>query len=116
MDIAKCLKKSKFALGKFIEEYLQKRENIAVLILVVDIRHDPSSNDKFMYDYMVRMGKPFFVVANKADKIAVTKVNNAVNMSQEFLNPLHDITFLPFSAERKIYCDAIWTEIEKYVF
>ena len=113
---SKMSKEEQVKCGHFIEEYLQKRENIAVIILVVDIRHDPSEDDKSMYDYMVRTGKPFFVVANKADKIAVTKVDYEVSKIKEFLNPLHDISFFPFSSERKVYSDNVWEEIEKYIF
>ena len=68
-----------------------------------------------MYDYVIRSGLPFIIIANKADKIAVTKVNKAVEDLQNEVNPLMDATFLPFSAERKIYQDAVWEEIEKYI-
>ena len=67
-----------------------------------------------MYDYVVRSGKPCMIIANKADKIAVTKVDDAVHILQDELNPLHDFTFLPFSAERKIYTDTVWKNIEQY--
>ncbi len=114
MGIVKCLKKSKFDVGHFIEEYLQKREQIAVIILILDIRHKPSADDKAMYDYMIRAGKPFFVLVNKADKIAVTKVEGAKDEIREYLNPMHDIDFFAFSSEKKIYNDEIWVNIGKY--
>ena len=53
--------------------------------------------------------------SNKADKIAVTKVDNQVKNLQNELNPLKDFIFLPFSSERKIYADNVWNEIEKYI-
>ena len=109
-------KEEQIKCGHFIEEYLQKRENIAVIILVVDIRHNPSNDDKAMYDYMIRTNKPFFVVANKADKIAITKVDNEIKKIKEFLNPLHDLSFFPFSSERKIYSDNVWNELKNYIF
>lgn len=112
---SKMSKEEQIKCGKFIEEYLEKRSSIAVIVLVVDIRHCPSADDKFMYDYMVRTKKPFFVITNKADKIAITKVNSAVKEIQDFLNPLHDIPFYPFSAERKIYSDDVFKEIEKNI-
>ena len=52
---------------------------------------------------------------NKADKIAVTKVTLQVDFLQNELNPLKDLSFLPFSAERKIYTERAWEEIEKWV-
>ncbi len=113
---SKMSKEDQIKCGHFIEEYLQTRKNIAVILFVVDIRHNPSQDDVAMYDYMVRTGKPFFVICNKADKIAITKVNDEVTKIGEFLNPLHDISFFPFSSERKIYSEKIWSEIEKYIF
>ena len=52
------------------------------------------------------------VIASKADKIAVTKVNNAVDSIQSVLNPIRDFTFMPFSTERKIYTENAWNAIE----
>ena len=99
----------------FIDEYLHIRKNIALIILLIDIRHEPGTNDKMMYDYIIRSGLPFIVIANKADKIAVTKVDAAVNSIQSILNPIKDFSFLPFSAERKIYTDKTWQVIEQKI-
>jgi len=101
--------------GGFIEEYLSSRAEIALIIFVIDIRHDPTSDDKLMYDYIVNSGFPFMIIANKADKIAPTKVDARVQDLQNYLNPLKDITFLPFSSEKKIYNDFIWEEIQKHI-
>ena len=110
---SKMSKEEQIKCGKFIEEYLENRHCIAVVVFFIDIRHNPSLDDRFMYNYLIRTNKPFFVVANKADKIAPTKVIPTVAQIQDFLNPLHDIIFLPFSSEQKIYSDSIWQEIEK---
>ena len=55
------------------------------------------------------------IIANKADKIAVTKVDKQVEDLQSMLNPLKDLPFLPFSAERRIYTDAVWETIHHYL-
>lgn len=68
-----------------------------------------------MYDYIIRSELPFIVVANKADKIAVTKVDNAVSKLQKELNPIGDFTFLPFSSERKIYTENVWDHLNNYI-
>jgi len=68
-----------------------------------------------MYDYIINSGFPCIILASKADKIAVTKVDNAVKDLQNILNPLKDLTFLPFSAERRIYSETVWEEIEKFI-
>ena len=101
--------------NSFIDEYLHIRKNISLIILLIDIRHEPGANDKMMYDYIIRSGLPFIVLTNKADKIAITKVNSAVKDIQDVLNPIGDFTFLPFSAERKIYSEDVWKIIEENI-
>lgn len=110
---SKMSKKEQIKVGSFIEEYLTQCSNIALIIFLLDIRHKPTENDNLMYRYIIDSEKPCVVIANKADKIAITKVDNAVKALQDELNPLHDLTFLPFSSERKIYSEHVWKEIEK---
>ena len=99
--------------GECIEEYLFNRKEISLIIFLIDIRHSPTENDRLMYNYIISAGLPFIILANKADKIAVTKVDSAVEKLIEELNPLKDLTFLPYSSERRIYADEIWQHIEK---
>ena len=101
--------------GAFIEEYLQNSKNIALIVFLIDIRHNPTENDKLMYNYAIQTKKPFIIIANKADKIAVTKVDDSVKALQDILNPLQDLTFIPFSSERKIYTDTAWQYLEQYI-
>lgn len=112
---SKMSKAEQSRVGNFIEEYLSTSKNIALIIFLIDIRHLPSENDRLMYDYVVRSGRPFIILANKADKIAITKVENSVEDLQNALNPLHDFVFLPFSSERRIYSDNVWKKIELYL-
>ena len=112
---SKMSKKEQEQVGKFIEEYLFNREQISLIVFLVDIRHSPSENDKLMYNYIISSGLPFIILANKADKIAITKVEGEVEKLQKELNPIGDITTLPFSSERKIYKEEVWKEIEKYI-
>ena len=65
-----------------------------------------------MYDYIFKTNLPCIVIANKADKIAITKVDEYVKSLQENLNPLRDLEFLPFSSEKKIYTERVWEVIE----
>jgi len=101
--------------GSFIEQYLQIRNEIALIVFLIDIRHDPTENDRLMYDYIINKAgnHPCLIIANKADKLAPTKVDARVQELQQLLNPLKDIIFLPFSSEKKIYCDNVWKEIDK---
>ena len=112
---SKMSKKEQEQVGKFIEQYLFNREQIYLIIFLVDIRHSPTENDKLMYDYVIRSGLPCMILANKADKIAITKVDDAVNEIQKDLNPIGDFTFLPFSSERKIYAQKVWDVLSDYI-
>ncbi len=112
---SKMSKEEQVRVGSFIEEYLSKCQNIALIIFLIDIRHSPTENDRLMYNYVINANKPCIIIANKADKIAVTKVDAQVKALQDELNPLKDFTFLPFSAERRIYSEKVWEEIEKFI-
>lgn len=109
---SKMSKQEKVISGKYIEDYLEERENISLIIFLLDIRHNPTSDDMLMYDYILRSNLPFIVLTNKADKIAVTKVDNEVNKIKEYLGISYS-TILPFSSERKIYIDKVWEKIEE---
>lgn len=111
---SKMSKQEKITSGKYIEEYLEKRENIALIVHLLDIRHKPTEDDMLMYDYILRTNLPFMIVTNKADKIAVTKVDEEVEKIKEILGISYS-TILPFSSTRKIYTDKIWEEIEKRI-
>ena len=112
---SKMSKKEQEQVGKFIEEYLFNREEISLIIFLIDIRHTPTENDKLMYNYIISSGLPCLILANKADKIAVTKVDSVVKDLQKQLNPIGDIPTLPFSSERKIYQEEVWEFIEDYI-
>jgi GTP-binding protein len=112
---SKMSKKEQAQVGKFIEQYLFNRKQISLIIFLIDIRHSPTDNDRLMYNYIISSGLPCLMLTNKADKIAITKVDNAVKTLQKQLNPIGDIPTLPFSSERKIYKDAVFEFIEKYI-
>ena len=109
---SKMSKKEQEQVGKFIEEYLFSRENIALIVLLLDIRHKPTENDKTMYEYIKSTNIPYLIIANKADKIAVTKVEDSIEEIKKELKLSENEILLPFSAERKIYTEKVWEQIE----
>ncbi len=112
---SKMSKQEQEKVGNFIEEYLQKSKNIALIVFVIDIRHEPTANDRLMYDYIFNTNLPCIVIANKADKVAITKVDDMVQGLQKVLNPLKDMVFIPFSSERRVYTESVWKELERYI-
>jgi GTP-binding protein len=57
-----------------IDTYLKEEKNLARILLLVDIRHEPSALDMLMVDFMVRQNIPFSVVATKADKVGKSRI------------------------------------------
>lgn len=112
---SKMSKEEQVKSGIFIEDYLKSREEIALVVFLIDIRHKPTENDRLMYKYIIDTGFPCLVIANKADKLAPTKVDSTVADLQNSLNPLKDLVFLPFSSEKKIYAEKTWEYIEQYI-
>ena len=101
--------------GKFIEQYLFYRKNIALLMLLIDLRHKPGENDYLMYQYIRSTGLPFILLGTKADKIAITKVDSYIENLRKEWKLEKSIPILPFSAKRKIYSEEIWKQIEEYI-
>lgn len=112
---SKMPKHMQHTVGKFIEEYLFKRDNIVLIVQLLDIRHKPTKDDILMYEFLHNMNIPFVLVANKADKIAITKVNTYIEEIRKSLDLPDEITILPFSTERKIYTEEVWKVLEGYV-
>ena len=112
---SKMSKEEQVKSGIFIEDYLKSRKEIALVVFLIDIRHEPTDNDRLMYKYIIDSGFPCLVLANKADKLAPTKVETAVVDLQNSLNPLKDLTFMPFSSEKKVYTEKTWEFVERFI-
>ena len=98
--------------GDSIETYLRNCKNINLVILLVDIRHAPSANDRMMMEYIKSTGNRYIVITSKADKIAKTKVQNYVDEIAEALDVDKDLIFA-FSSETKFNRDVIWEVLEE---
>ena len=117
---SKMSKEMQVKVGSYIEEYLFKRDKISLIVQLLDIRHKPTKDDMLMYEYLLKSNKPCLVVCNKADKIAITKVENEIkSITNELkikeLGLEEKVKVLPFSSERRIYTDRIWEELENYI-
>ena len=75
---AKAPKEEKQKWGRLIETFLST-QNIRLLLSLVDIRHEPTSDDKMMVNYLYHYAVPFALVATKADKLAKTRIKPRIN-------------------------------------
>lgn len=96
--------------GKMIERYLHQSKQLRVVFLLIDIRHDPSANDKQMYDWIVHQGFEPVIIATKLDKIKRSQVQKQLKAIRTGLNT--KATIIPFSAETKQGREEIWNFLE----
>lgn len=101
--------------GKLIEDYLHQSKQLRLVFLLVDIRHEPSANDKLMYDWIVNHGFYPTIIATKLDKIKKSQVAKHVKMVRQGLNVVENTPIIPYSAITKQGRDEIWELLEKYV-
>lgn len=101
--------------GKMIEKYLRKSANLKQVFLLVDIRHDPSENDKMMYDWIVDNGFRPVIIATKFDKLKRSQVAKHVKAVRMGLGLREDDILIPFSSETKQGLDELWETVESYV-
>ena len=110
---AKVTQEVKAKWGKMIENYLHKSPMLKCVLLLIDIRHEPSVNDKTMYDWVVFNGYQPVIIATKLDKIKRSQVQKHLKMVRQGLGIGQDVTVIPFSAETKQGREEIWALIEE---
>lgn len=98
--------------GKMVEGYLMSSKQLKVIFLLIDIRHEPSQNDKNMYDWIVYHGFLPVIVATKLDKIKRSQVQKHIKMIKEGLEAGSETKIFPFSSLTKQGKDEIWNYIE----
>ena len=86
--------------AKLIETYLNRDDDAFTLgIFIVDIRHKPTADDVVMANWFIQSGMPFYVIANKKDKLKKSQIEPSINLISETLNVPKEI-IIPFSAEK----------------
>ena len=110
---ARVSEKEKERWGKMIERYLHGSAQLKAVFLLIDIRHDPSVNDRMMYKWVVEQGYNPIIIATKLDKIKRSQVQKHVKMLKEGLDLVPGTKVIPFSSQTKQGRDEIWELIEK---
>lgn len=98
--------------GNMIEKYLHTSKMLKVVFLLVDIRHEPSGNDKHMYQWILDHGYQPVIIATKLDKINRSQVQKHVKMIKQGLNVVKGTVVIPFSAENKQGREEIYNYID----
>lgn len=98
--------------GQMIENYLHQSKKLKCIFLLIDIRHEPSENDKLMYDWIISQGYQPVIIATKADKVKRSQLEKHRKMLRVGLGIGMDVVMIPFSAETKQGRDEIWAYID----
>ena len=101
--------------GVMIENYLHTSKQLKAVFLLIDIRHEPSENDKLMYEWMVNQGYAPIIIATKADKLKPGQIPAHVEQIKDVLSVEPDTVVIPFSAESKLGKEEIWELIDSLV-
>ncbi|WP_025692855.1 ribosome biogenesis GTP-binding protein YihA/YsxC [Paenibacillus zanthoxyli] len=112
---AKVSKVQRAAWGKMVEKYLAERETLKLVLLVVDLRHPPTADDRMMHEWLKHYDIPMCVVATKADKIPKTRLPRHIKIVKETLGILPGESFIPFSSELGLGSDELWALIESQI-
>lgn len=112
---AKVSESEKKKWGKMIENYLHVSKQLKAVFLLIDIRHEPSANDKMMYDWIVYQGYDPIIIATKLDKLKRSQVPKALKIVKEGLKLKPGTTVIPFSAVTKQGRDEIWALMDELI-
>lgn len=110
---AKVSKEEKKSWGRMIETYLSTRESLVMVLLLVDLRHPPTEDDCLMAQWLRDTGRPFAVVATKADKITRQDQRKHVQQIRETLALNEDEPLVAISSEKKTGIPELWALIGK---
>ena len=111
---AKVSEKEKEKWGKMVENYLHRSKQLKAVFLLIDIRHEPSGNDRLMYDWILHQGFEPIIIATKLDKINRSQVQKHVKMIREGLKVVKNTIIIPYSALTKQGRDEIYELLDSY--
>ena len=109
---AKVSQQEKEKWGKMIERYLHSSKQLRAVFLLIDIRHEPSANDKMMYDWVVSQGYNPIIIATKQDQLKRSQIDKHVRMLRQGLKLVPGTRIIPFSSVTKQGRDEIWELVE----
>ena len=112
---AKVSEEVKAKWGKMVERYLRQSRQLKAVFLLIDIRHEPSANDRQMYDWIISQGYHPIIIATKLDKLKRSQVPSALKTVREGLKAGKETIILPFSAQTKQGREEIYEVIDRLI-
>lgn len=108
---AKIAKSEKEKWGGIMERYLESRQELCSIFLLVDIRHEPTADDKLMYEWIKHFGYNCVVIATKADKIYRGQYQKHISIIRKKLQMESSEKVIPVSSLKKTGVEELWEEI-----
>lgn len=112
---AKVSEQEKAKWGKMIENYLHRSRQLKAVFLLIDIRHEPSENDRLMYDWILHQGFEPVIIATKLDKINRSQIQKHMKMIREGLKVVKNTIIIPYSAQTKQGREEIYELLDSYL-
>ncbi len=112
---AKVSEKEKEQWGKLVERYLHGSSRLKAVFLLIDIRHDPSDNDRMMYEWILDKGFQPILILTKLDKLKRSQVQKQIKLVKDGLHLVPGTRVIPFSAVTKQGRDEIWEAAEEFI-
>lgn len=110
---AKANENVKAQWGKMIEDYLHRSKKLRLVFLLVDIRHEPSENDRIMYSWICKQGYLPVIIATKLDKINRSQIQKQLKTIKTGLQAKPETVLIPFSATTKQGREEIYDLIDQ---
>lgn len=101
--------------GQMIESYLHSSRQLKAVFLLVDIRHEPSRNDKIMYEWILHQGFKPVIIATKLDKIKRSQIQKQIGLIRQGLDAAENTAVIPYSAQTKQGREEIYTLLDDYL-
>lgn len=97
--------------GEFITNYLRDRDRLALIVHLIDLRHEPMKNDKNASEWLMGLNIPYVIVGTKADKISRGKRPAHIAAIRKGLMLPADVPSLIYSSETGEGRDELWHHV-----
>lgn len=112
---AKVSKSERNKWGQMMDEYFTTRKTLKAVLLITDIRHEPTSDDIQMYEFLKYYQLPVIVIATKLDKIPKGKRAKHLKRTADTLQMEESDVLLPFSSETGEGKEEAWKHLKQYI-
>lgn len=106
-------KKTQAKFGMMIEEYLEKREQLKRVFMLVDFRHKPTEDDVLMYNFLKYYNVPVTIIATKVDKIGGSKKDKCLKTILDTLDLVVGDDLIMFSSVTKLGVKEVLQKLEE---